>query len=214
MLVEFVQFDESPGIGKYPVGHVPGTADILLRAKVYFHTIMLFDKPNRLADGRYFIKVTNDVGGRVFQQVNGAKLNDANVIVSNRNVFDEIDQDIVTQAKESKVAWFGKEISDETVAAAYQKSVNPEGELSASFATIKGNVITVFFDADKNVIDMPESFPTPVDVLVELVGLVFTKRAFEPVWKVIQVRLKNSKPKFSREYMFTDDSPEEDSMDL
>jgi hypothetical protein len=180
---------------------------------------MLFDKPTRLTDGRYFIKVTNSNGGRVFQQVNNVKLsvieNGVNLSIQNRGGFDDTDQVIVTQAKESKVSWFGKEISDETVAAAYQKSVNPEGELSTSFATIKGNVITVFFDSEKKVIDMPENFPSPVDVLVELVGLVFTKRAFEPVWKVIQVRLKNSKPTFSREYMFTDDGPEEDdTMDL
>ena len=176
---------------------------------------MLFDKLTRLADGRYFIKVTNDVGGRVFQQVNGVKLSTSgHLTLRDRGVFDDIDQMIVTQAKESKVAWFGKEISDETVTTAYQKSVNPEGELFTSFATIKGNIITVFFDSDKKVIDMPENFSTPVDVLVELVGLVFTKRAFEPVWKVIQVRLKNTKPTFSRDYMFTDDSPEEDTMDL
>jgi hypothetical protein len=51
----------------------------------------------------------------------------------------------------------------------------------------------------------------PVDAWFELIGLVFTKRTFEPVWKVIQVRIRTApKSKFPREYLFRDDDPEEE----
>lgn len=182
---------------------------------------MLFAKPTKLPDGRYFLKVTQDDGSRVMHQMNGVTFNSiegSQVVVkmTDPTLFSEIDEQIVSQAKVSKVEWFGKEISDETVSSAYQKSVNPESELSATFASIKGQIVCQFYDTQKNKLDDIE-MGVPVDALFELSGLVFTKRAFEPVWKVIQVRVKAvSKPKFPREYLFTDDpvEEEEDEPDL
>lgn len=181
---------------------------------------MLFGKPTKLQDGRYFLKVTQEDGSRVVHQVNGVTFlgieGAQTTIKTDSTLFSEIDEQIVAQAKQSKVEWFGKEISDETVSSAYQKSVNPESELSASFATIKGEVVTTFYDTQKNRLESVET-GIPVDVLFELSGLVFTKRAFEPVWKVIQVRVKATpKPKFPREYLFKDDPVEdpEPEMDL
>jgi hypothetical protein len=178
---------------------------------------MEYGAPTKLPDGRYFLKVTKN-GGRMFQQVNNVRLAVDGTQVTIEvpsTLFSEIDEQIVTQAKESKVAWFGKEISDETVVSAYQKSVNPESELLASYVTFKGKVVTTFYDSQKNQVELD---PTsgPVDVLLELSGLVFTKRAFEPVWKVVQVRLRaEPKPKFPREYLFKDDPvDEEDDVDL
>lgn len=178
---------------------------------------MLFGVPSKLQDGRYFLKITADDGTRVIHQVNGVTLTDGTTLkIPNPTLFSEIDETILTQAKTSKVEWFGKEISDETVTAAYQKSVNPEGELSASLVTIKGQVVTTAYDAQKNPVELSSiQATTPVDVFVELVGLVFTKRAFEPVWKLVQVRVKGPpKTRFPREYMFADEEPEEEDMDL
>ena len=128
-------------------------------------------------------------------------------------LFSELDEQIVSQAKESKVAWFGKEVSDETVVSAYQKSVNPDGVLEATLATIKGLVVTTAYDSQKNQVELDViGQGTQVDVWVVLTGLVFSKRSFEPVWKVIQVRVKGP-PKFPREYMFQDE-PSDDPMDL
>jgi predicted secreted protein len=182
---------------------------------------MLYGIPAKLPDGRYFLKVTQDGGDRCVHQVNNVKLategNQVTITVpSDVTLFSDIDEQIITQAKESKVLWFGKEIADETVMAAYQKSVNPEHELSASLVTIKGEVVTVFYDTQKNRVDVLQS--GAVDVLLELSGLVFTKRAFEPVWKVVQGRVKApQKPKFPREYLFKDDpaaEEEEPEVDL
>jgi hypothetical protein len=178
---------------------------------------MLFDKPSKLQDGRYFLKISTDDGGRVMHQVNNVKFYTECLVPSDNTLFSDIDEAIVTQAKESKVAWFGKEISDETVTSAYQKSISLEGELSASFASIKGDVVTTCYDTQKNKVELDTiTAGTPVDVLLELVGLVFTKRSFEPVWKMIQVRVKSApKPRFPREYLFKDDvEPEEEDIDL
>jgi hypothetical protein len=179
---------------------------------------MLFGKPAKLQDGRYFLKVTQDDGTRVLHQVNGVTFvsfegTQAN-IKTDSTLFSEIDELILSQAKGSKVEWFGKEISDETVSSAYQKSVNPESELSATFCTVKGEVVTMFYDTQKNTLSGVDP-GVPVDVLLELSGLVFTKRAFEPVWKVVQVRVKATpKPKFPREYLFKDDPVEEEEPDI
>ena len=175
---------------------------------------MLFGAPAKLQDGRYFLKITSDDGSRVIHQVNGVTMSGQVTlhVPAHKDFFAGIDEVILTQAKASKVEWFGKEISDETVTSAYQKSVNPEGELSASFATIKGQVVTTAYDTQKNPVDVTTiEATTPVDVFLELVGLVFTKRAFEPVWKLIQVRVKGQpKSRFPREYMFADEEEEED----
>ena len=179
---------------------------------------MLYGVPTKLPDGRYFLKVTQDSGERCVHQVNNVKLvaegNQVTITVpSDVTLFSDIDEQIITQAKESKVLWFGKEIADETVVAAYQKSLNPEHELSASLVTIKGEVVTVFYDTQKARVDLVQS--GSVDVLLELSGLVFTKRAFEPVWKVVQGRVKApQKPKFPREYLFKDDPAEEEEPDV
>lgn len=175
---------------------------------------MLFSTPAKLQDGRYFLKVSQEDGTRVVHQLNGVTFSSIEgvqaTIKTDSTLFSEIDEQIITQAKASKVEWFGKEISDETVSSAYQKSVNPELELSASFATIKGEIVTMFYDTQKNPVDKIDT-GVPVDVLLELSGLVFTKRAFEPVWKVLQVRIKAApKSKFPREYLFKDDPVEEE----
>lgn len=183
---------------------------------------MQYAQPAKLADGRYFLKVTKEDGGRVMHQVNGLKLTigdggEVNLVVpGDMTLFSEIDEHILTQAKESKVNWFGKEISDDTVVAAYQKSVNPENELSASLATIKGQVVTTVYDTQKNQVEIGSlSGTVTVDTWLELTGLVFTKRAFEPVWKVIQVRIKGTpKARFPREYLFKDDPADEDEDDV
>lgn len=175
---------------------------------------MLFTgTPSKLQDGRYFLKVS---GEKALYQLNNVRLtvsedNQATVTGADPALFEQIDDQIITQAKESKVAWFGKEISDETVVGAYQKSLNLESELCASLTTIKGKVVTTAYDTQKKQVSLDDIGTGPVDAWFELIGLVFTKRTFEPVWKVIQVRIRSApKSKFPREYLFRDEEEEED----
>lgn len=177
---------------------------------------MEYAKPQKLPDGRYFLKVT---GAR--HQVNGLTLQDAftskavNFTVPDTTLFSQIDEEILTQAKASKVEWFGKELSDETITNAYQESVT-DGVLGASLATLKGDIVTVAFDTQKNSIELQDvKTGSTVDVLLELSGLWFLKKSFGPIWRVIQVRVRGAAARVPpKEYLFTDDpEPEEDPAD-
>ena len=176
---------------------------------------MLFGTPTKLQDGRYFLKITTDMT-MVKNVTMSLSDNQATLSIPDSSMFTDIDEKILTQAKVSKTEWFGKEISDDTVVSAYQKSLNLENELSASLATIKGQIVTTVYGDDKKSVDISSvDSTTKIDVFVHLTGLVFTKRSFEPVWKLIQVRIKGQpKSRFPREYLFTDDDPEEEDMDL
>jgi nitrogen fixation protein FixH len=177
---------------------------------------MLFGTPSKLQDGRYFLKVTNDEGQKAMHQLNNVRLvitddNQVTVTGVDPSLFSQVDDQIITQAKECKVLWFGKEISDETVVGAYQTSLNPESELCASLTTIKGKIVTTAYDTQKKQVTLVDVGTGPVDAWFELIGLVFTKRTFEPVWKVVQVRIRSApKSKFPREYLFRDDEDDED----
>ena len=173
---------------------------------------MEYGKPQKLPDGRYFLKIN---GSR--HQVNGVTLQDSltaksvNFKVDNSNLFTTIDNELLTQAKASRVEWFGKELSDETIANAFQESVTDD-IISATLATVKGEVVTTAFDIQKNPVELQEVAPgSKCDVLLELSGLWFLKKSFGPIWRVVQVRVRSGSQKssFPKEYLFTDD-PEED----
>ena len=174
---------------------------------------MEYGKPQKLPDGRYFLKIN---GAR--HQVNGLVLQDSltsksvNLKMEDSNLFATIDSELLAQAKESRVEWFGKELSDETIANAFQESVT-DGVLSASLATVKGEIVTVAFDTQKNPMELQNvSAGSKCDVLLELSGLWFLKKSFGPIWRVVQVRVRGAATKvtFPKEYLFTDDAEEED----
>jgi hypothetical protein len=176
---------------------------------------MEYSKPQKLPDGRYFLKI---VGQR--QQLNGVTLLDdlttksLNISLSpdHTAIFSTIDEEILSQAKTSKVEWFGKELSDETITNAYQESVT-DGVLGASLATVKGEIVTRAYDRQKNIVDLQEiKKDSQCDVVIELSGLWFLKKSFGPIWRVIQVRVRGSPapPDFPKDYLFTDDPAEEE----
>jgi len=184
--------------------------------KKFVDTIMEYAKPQKLPDGRYFLKVT---GAR--HQVNGLTLQDSltskavNFTVADPALFNSIDEEILTQAKASKMEWFGKELSDETITNAYQESVT-DGILGASLATLKGEIVTVAFDTQKNPVDLQDvKSGSGIDALLELAGLWFLKKSFGPIWRVVQVRVRGPTARVPpKEYLFTDDpEPEEDPAD-
>ena len=174
---------------------------------------MEYGKPQKLPDGRYFLKIN---GSR--HQVNGVILQDlltsksVNFKIDDSKLFATIDNELLSQAKESRVEWLGKELSDETIANAFQESVT-DGVLSASLATVKGEVVTMAFDTQKNSVDLQEvATGSKCDVLLELSGLWFLKKSFGPIWRVVQVRVRSGAAKrtFPKEYLFADDAEEED----
>jgi len=175
---------------------------------------MEYGIPVKLPDGRYFLKMAN-----ALHQVNGVKLVDSlagssisfQIPEAGQAIINKCDEDIIAKAKECKVDWFGKELSDETIQTAYQDSLT-EDTLSVAPAKLKGEVVLTAFDMKKNPVELQDvKEGTTCDVLFELAGLWFLKKSFGPIWRVVQVRVRGvpKSPIFSKQYLFSD-SPEED----
>ena len=174
---------------------------------------MEYGKPQKLPDGRYFLRISGKT-----QQVNGLVLQDSLEtktvkfnVPEGTDIFKTIDEELLAQAKTSKVAWFGKELSDETILNAFQESIT-DGILDASLATVKGQVTTTAFDTQKNPVELQAvKAETKCDVVLELAGLWFLKKSFGPIWRVLQVRVRGVAPApTSKEYMFTDEPEDEE----
>jgi hypothetical protein len=175
---------------------------------------MEYGTPVKIPDGRYFLKVSAKGDARVFHQVNNVQVDgtltketrQVNLRIPSKTLFESIDNELLSQAEVSKLEWFGKEVSAETIRSAYQASLSADGELSASLASIKGKVVTTFFDAQKNPI---EEISGACDFMFELAGLWFLKRSFGPIWRVVQVRQRPApKPKtkgYPVEFQFADE---------
>jgi Family of unknown function (DUF5871) len=173
---------------------------------------MEYGAPQKLPDGRYFLRISgaqHQVNGLVLQDSLESKTVNFKV-PEDLELFKKIDEELLTQAKASKVAWFGKELSDETITNAFQESVT-DGVLGASLATVKGQVTTTVFDTQKNTVERQDvKVDAKCDVVFELAGLWFLKKSFGPIWRVLQVRVRSgTKAPVPKDYMFTD-SPEDE----
>jgi hypothetical protein len=174
---------------------------------------MEYGKPQKLPDGRYFLKISgqrHQVNGIIAQD--GLASKSINFKIEDQSVFDTIDAELLTKAKESKVEWFGKELSDETIVNAFQESVT-DGVLGASLVSVKGQVATLAFDRQKNPLALEDvTAGSQCDALFELAGLWFLKKSFGPIWRVVQVRVRTGAqvPNFPKECLFTDEVEDED----
>ena len=174
---------------------------------------MEYGKPQKLPDGRYFLKISgprHQVNGVVAQD--GLVSKSVNFKIEDPKIFNDIDAELLAKAKESKVEWFGKELSDETITNAFQESVT-DGVLGASLASVKGQVVTLAFDSQKNPMNFEEVVVgSQCDALFELAGLWFLKKSFGPIWRVIQVRVRTGSrvQNFPKEYLFSDEPEAEE----
>ena len=187
---------------------------------------MEYSQPIKIPDGRYYLKVTKG-GERVFYQLNKVKLTDDTLFAAknlsfdlnemNQSIVAAVEQELVQQAVMSKMEWFGKEISDETISKAYQSALE-SSIFQAPLATVNGKVVTVAYDSQKTSVDMATLQKDAVlDILVELSGLWFLKKSFGPIFRIAQIRVAAppvQKKTFPTEYLFDDapqDEVEEDS---
>jgi hypothetical protein len=173
---------------------------------------MEFAKPQKLPDGRYFLKIKSPL-----LQLNNVKYHESSLDVPEAytSKFDALDEQILTEAKKSKVEWFGRDLSDETIQGAYQTSLT-DGALGVSLAKVKGEVIVRAFGSQKEEMALSNVVEgSQCDVLVELAGLWFLKKSFGPVWRVLQVRVRNQvrPPVRPTQYMFEDEDEVEDEDD-
>ena len=181
---------------------------------------MDYSKPVKIPDGRYFLKVAQK-GERIFHQVNNVKapegikrdVKTTTLVPTLKNLFEDIDNEFVSQAEVQKLEWFGKEISNETIRSAYQASLTPDGTLSLPLATVKGEVVATLYNAQKELV---EEIPagSDCDVFLELAGLWFLKRSFGPIWRLVQARVRpGPKPRahvYPTELKILTEEPEEE----
>jgi len=171
---------------------------------------MEFASPQKLPDGRYFLKITGQMLQLSNVKIQEALSSPSVTIEVSEEKFSAIDEAILAKAKESKVAWFGRELSDDTIQSAFQGSIT-DGTLSASLAKIKGQVVTKVFNNQKEPIELSAvEAGAQLDVFVELAGLWFLKKSFGPVWRVIQARVRGAPrgPSFPTQYLFEDEDEE------
>lgn len=187
---------------------------------------MEYSQPIKIPDGRYYLKVSKG-GERVFYQLNKVQLADDSLFSAknlsfqmnemSQSIIAAVEQELVGQAASSKLDWFGKEISDETIFKAYQSAL--EGPIfQAPLATVNGKNVAVAYDSQKTAVDLETiQKGATLDILVELAGLWFLKKSFGPIFRIAQIRVASQpvqKKTFPTEYLFDDapqDEGEEDS---
>jgi hypothetical protein len=171
---------------------------------------MEYGKPTKLQDGRYFLRITGPDGNRIFKQINGAEVQEANCFKVPID-FAQIDEEITNQAEKSSEDWFNKKLDKDTIKNAYDSSVSA-GIIEAPYAKRNGSVVTKVYDSDKNEMSVDVLTPgTKCDIIVELTGLWFIKKSFGPVWRVVQVRMKKESS-FPNTYLFSDEASDDDYM--
>jgi hypothetical protein len=181
---------------------------------------VVFGTPKQLSDGRFFAKVANSDESRVMIQLNKVKLltkfdesDDVTIELSESALAKivGIDEQNVAASKVNSQAWFGKVLADQTLEAAYSKSVSG---LTMNIGKAK---VTKVFDHTKTAIDSSSIDSNTVgDVILEFCGIWFLKKTFGSIWRIAQVRLlAPPKKSYPDEYLFQDDEtpPEPEEAD-
>jgi len=176
---------------------------------------MNYGAPRKLPDGRYYLKVSQgEAEERVMVQLNNIRLlttfNDSDEVTLELNQaavdkIAEIDSQNIAAAKLNSQAWFGKVLADQTLEAAYSKSIQ-DLTMNTTKARVGAQIVTKTFSHDKSVVDTSTLvIGTQCDIILEFSGIWFLKRTFGPVWRVAQVRhLAPPKKVYPDEYLFQD----------
>ena len=180
---------------------------------------MKFTEPKQLADGRFFVKVSQDDDRNVTLQLNKVTLmsnfaeseDSVTVGVQNKDSVLKMEQDILRAAKENSTSWFGREVQQKTLDAAFTRSLSDEGAMNLNKSK-RGKI--GYFNSDKQESQTPLNsleVDAVVDMLVELTGIWFLKKSFGLHWRIIQVR-DSPKPK-KQLYLFENQDSDESSDD-
>lgn len=176
---------------------------------------MIFGKPKKLPDGRYYLKVSKDDESRVMYQLNKTKLvtkfdDSENVTLDLTDtavaLISKVDEEILAAAKANCLDWFGKTLADKTLETAFSKSVNGN-VMNVGKATLKGQVLTKVFDPVTKVSVESSVLEADVqcDVMLEFSGVWFMKKTFGAIWRIAQARiLAPPKKLYPDEYLFQD----------
>ena len=168
---------------------------------------MNYSEPTKLPDGRYFVRISGK-DGRIFEQMNSAEVSTDNCFKVKSDQLVKYDDMIIQQAVTSSETWFSKKLDESFLRGVYETSISEDGTLEAPFAKIKGSVVAIAFDTEKNNVDLTAVVPASSwDIVIELVGIWFLKKTFGPVWRVIQLRHSKTRAAtvVPNNYMFSDE---------
>ena len=161
-------------------------------------------KPVKTSDGHYFLSLR---GARV--QLNNVQLDSSWMVLGLSDAqiekIADLDVGIVNQAKENCVDWFGKKLSDDFLENVYDSAIEGNALVARIAKSADGAVLTRFFDENKQPVQ-PGDITGPYDIIVELYGIEFIRKGYNPVWRIMQVRERPKvKPEIPEEYMFQDE---------
>uniref|UniRef100_A0AB38ZMA5 Uncharacterized protein n=1 Tax=Mantoniella tinhauana virus 1 TaxID=3111543 RepID=A0AB38ZMA5_9VIRU len=152
---------------------------------------MIYNSPIKGEDGLYFVKALDDSKHKILVQLN--KVNIAEVsgevvmdMTSDVNIekINTIDEQNLEAANENCQSWFGKKLTDSVIRSAYTNSLK-DGQLSADRLDV-----TRVFDMQQEAIDFDRvEVGKTCDVILEMSGLWFAKKAFGATWNIVQVRV-------------------------
>ena len=148
---------------------------------------MFYSKPAKNDDGLYVVKAYTDDKKKCFVQVKGKATHEdgeISFILDDVSKVQDLDLENIQAAKVNAEEWFGKKVGDSTIERAYTKSLV---DTQVTTDVIKA---TKIFDAEKKVIGVDDLTPaSDCTGLLEFAGLWFAKKAFGPLWNVVQVKL-------------------------
>ena len=146
-------------------------------------------------DGSMFIKWSTKI------QVNNCDfVGDDLLKVSCVDKIHQVDQSIIEAAKENCEAWFGKKLSDEFLENVYDSALDGDILHASYVKNSQGQILTRFYDSKKNVVDSSD-ITGPYDMILEVYGISFIRRAYTPLWRILQVRERVK----TDQYLFEDD---------
>jgi|SRR6056300_595311 hypothetical protein len=147
---------------------------------------MFYSKPVKNEDGLYIVNAYTDEKTKYFVPLDGTVKADSGELtftVEDDSKFQEVDTLNIEAAKENSEEWFGKKMIDATLERAYTTSV--------LCSQVTADIIpqTKAFDYNKHSIELGSiEDETKVKALLEFAGLWFAKKAYGPIWNVVQVR--------------------------
>jgi len=169
----------------------------------------MFTVPKKTQDGRYYVKPVD----RKTVQLNNVSLvsvtqDGVTLSVGESQAISDVDNLILSYAKEHSEEWFSRVVAEKTLEAAYVKSAS-DGVMNVAKPAYHKVYRNRELESGDALCD-----GLSCDVVLELSGVSFTKKTFNPVWRLVQTRIKDApKKKYHEEYLFQDDEPAEVSDD-
>ena len=148
---------------------------------------MFYSKPLKDESGTYVVKAYTDEKKKCFVQVSGNITHEdgeVSFLLNDTSKIQNIDDENLKSAKINSEEWFGKKVNDATLDRVYTKSLV---DTQVTSDVIKA---TKIFNSEKKVIKLEEVVSgSECTGLLEFAGLWFVKKAFGPIWNVVQVKV-------------------------